>query len=1039
MLYDSRGNPLPPSPDFPLADRFDGYTPTRQVTPEHAAAVEALDQYRDGVISGERRDGFINELSGIGNPLNDKSLGGSLYGPSFALTISSFAASEARYRGSDLGRAVVDKIPDEMTRRGWDVEVQPDDADDTESPDKLDHAMADPRRAAAGWRAIARRDSTGRGHALRLARRWDAFGADPTQPAPTPPPGPLPEIDNTGTDLSEAIETWAENVPNNVNGRGLTPCINLALKYERAYGGGCVFIGVDDGGMLLTTPLDLSKVRKVTHFTVLRGGYDGEVTMWRPYRFAVDRKYGLPEIFQVRNSNVPIAPVPWPGENPTPALNYPNSPTGPTLFGVHESRFLIFDGQPTSIEARQEMRGWGDSIFTRISLALANFEQNRSSTAILMQEASVASIGIKGFTEALASKDNKARDFFIMYARTQSIMRSTARTNYHDAEQTFARQSVSFGGIGDILDRDVERIAAISETPISVLFGNLKGGLGASEDPSARGWYATVGARQESRARTPLEYAYRIGWRSKEGPTRGVEPRKWTLIFRPLWQLTELEQADLRAKTSTADGMDITNQIVTPPEVTATRYGGAEYNAGPIVIDVAGRKSAMARQPVPKPVDPAAPTQAAPDGPQPIKMMPTDPWTGTPAGTPSGAGETPNGVPEGTPGGRADSEEEEDAAEHAPAGSPEGGQFVGGGSGGGKAQTNKTVRIGRKYTALNGAKVTVNSREQNGSHILYHVSGVVSDPVSGDTPYHAWLPAKHLYDDASVGRADGYDIDEGRSYRPDDAFEVRTDAGEQPRVPAGSPGGGQFGSIGGGGTPAKSATLSHLSGRLSELTATGHGREHPEVAAIATEAKERGLATPRALHEAAAKESATSEGGEEKTHSVREWNAKANYGAGKFVADPKDVTAKEAAKWATKKEHEVMTGEVKSGPYDHDHPAENSQSVGGKSMKIGFEHEKGTIAGKRMIAEKGKPERLEYLVKQRTPEAEKVVQLHKEHEMQKVQYQRLNPGDRPAMEAHAEKIRETTARLTAAHVATGMAPLSESNLAHLRGVALSGR
>lgn len=544
------------------------------------------------MLAGPRLDGFVNEVTGLGTVAQDKTRGGLAGGPAFCLYIMSYPEASARYRGSDLGRTIVDKPCDEMLRRGWDVEVQPSDEEIVDGT--MDATRSEPRRAAAGWRKVARRTDSAvtRKHAERNAERWDAFGGAPMETTPPAPPGPLPKINDKGIELGEAIEKWAERLPNNCGGGGAGAAISQALRYERAYGGGCVFVGVDDGGRPLTEPLDPKRVKRVTHLTALRGGFDGPVTMWRPYRFAIDAKYGLPEIFQVQNATVPIAAVPAPGEGYV-SQNYPDSPSGPTLFYVHSSRFLIFDGEPTSIEVRQEMRGWGDSIFTRVGDPLVQFEQNWNAAGLLMQEASTADVGIEGFTRALAEKGVAARDAFIQYARLQSIMRSVARTNYHDAKEIFKRDSVSFAGIPDILDRCVDRIAAAAGMPVSVLFGNLKGGLGASEDPSSRGWYATIAARQESRLRDPLEYLYRLGWQSKEGPTRGVEPEKWKVIFRPLWQLTELEQADLRQKTSTADASDIDKGIVTPEEVAATRYGGAEYNPGTIVIDMEGRNPAM--------------------------------------------------------------------------------------------------------------------------------------------------------------------------------------------------------------------------------------------------------------------------------------------------------------------------------------------------------------------------------------------------------------------------------------------------------------
>jgi len=759
------------------ADRIDGYDPTlaEPTTPEYRGDLQRLvataqSGRMDALLEGVNFDAFINELTGLGTTWGDKTRGGLPGGPRFGLNVMGWAEAAARYRGSDLGRAIVERIPDEMTRRGWDLEVQPAEDDlalAADAPAHLDACMRQPARAAAGWRAYARRFGRGRaGNAdavaacMEYARRWDEYipgvgyvpnprarkPSDPSggggrgggapdplgalqaaaQAAPPPPPGPLPRINDEGQDLIEAMEKWATAI-------GLQRTVNQALRLERAAGGAAIFIGADDGATDLTAPLNPDKIKRITHVTAFRGGYDGEVVAWRPYNDPRHPKYGQPEIYQLRNTSVQVARPPAPGEGPV-SQQIPSGPGGATIWWVHESRLLVFDGEPVSREEQQAMRGWGDSIFTRINDPLMQYEQAWNAVAVLLQEFSISTLAIKGFAEALAKGGAKARDKFLETARLQALVQSVARMRYVDAEEKFDRTTASVAGIADILREWAVRLAATADTPASVLFGKLAGGLGSSEDPSIRSWYDRIEGRQENRLRPALEYLYRLGWRAKNSPTRGHEPERWALLFRPLWQLTELEKADLRLKTSQADASDITSQVVTPEEVAATRYGGVEYNPGPIVLDMDARRGASAaiapprppgapavpggapHQPGPPQGTPAAAAaanaaQQQPNGliaseasPEvhpttgagavtvpPMTAMPSDPMTGDPQATPSTVTETGAG---GRPLVRRgdDLPDEDDAAdpstwhldepEHAPAGTPDGGQFVGKGGGG---------------------------------------------------------------------------------------------------------------------------------------------------------------------------------------------------------------------------------------------------------------------------------------------------------------------------------------------------------------------
>jgi hypothetical protein len=72
-----------------------------------------------------------------------------------------------------------------------------------------------------------------------------------------------------------------------------------------------------------------------------------------------------------------------------------------------------------------------------------------------------------------------------------------------------------------------------------------------------------------------------------------------------LWQLTDLERAELRLKTSQADASDINAGVLSPSEVAISRYGGDGYSTE-TQIDMEGRKAMEEAPRVVDPVDPKA-------------------------------------------------------------------------------------------------------------------------------------------------------------------------------------------------------------------------------------------------------------------------------------------------------------------------------------------------------------------------------------------------------------------------------------------------
>lgn len=654
-LVDHHGRPLVTGSAGALVDPVDGYENRSRLdsAPELRAELgREMERWRGGMRSdGSGRevrldaatigaidfDGFANDLTGIGTWSGDKTKGGQPGGPRFELYRLGGIEAELRQRGSDLGGNIVEKIPDEMTREGWDVQVQPTEEEQQVASDPraaMDAALRSPRRAAAGWRKVAKATGgTISRRAMGNARRWDdiaAAGIDPEAGAPPPPPGALPHLNDEGVELGEAMDRITEQL-------GLLQAINQALKYERAFGGGAVLIGADDGETDLTKPLDETKIRSIRHLTPFFGGWDGELVAFSYYNDPRKPNYGKPAIYMLRNLGIPLARPPAPGEtNPQPQ-GLPQGPGGPMIFYIHATRLLIFDGSPTSRRTQVEMRGWGDSVFTRCDEVLSQFEQSWNGIAVLMQEYSIAVVKQKGLTDLLlksrggGSGDVTASNNSILTrARQLQLSQSICKTRLLDADEEFTRETVSVAGVAEIMEQFALRLAAAADMPVSMVFGQVKGGLGDAGNTDLRFFYDRVASKQRRRLLPPLKRLYRLLWLAKDSPTRGRLPERWDVRLRPLWQMTAKERADLRLVVTQADEIAINTQQVTPEEVSASRNGGPEFNDGAITLDLEGREAlAAASAPGPREepdADPGAPPPsegAAPAGAPTIELTPT--------------------------------------------------------------------------------------------------------------------------------------------------------------------------------------------------------------------------------------------------------------------------------------------------------------------------------------------------------------------------------------------------------------------------------
>ncbi len=626
----------------PPTDRVDGYA----VLPN-----EALES--PSMLTKAVQDGYTNLITGIGDYTRDKTYGGQQSGPAFLPRFLTGPQCEDRWRGSDLGGRIIETIPNEMTREGWEITIQPDDATDVDdlSPEQ------------------------------KILQNMDDFGggAPPAAlgiPAPPHQPGALPDIDDESSRIVEALELEQRDL-------GARHAIREALCYERAFGGGAVFLGVDDGNMDLTTPLDLDRIRSVKHLTAYQGGWDGELVAWRYYNDPRKAKFGEPEIYQLRNLGVPIAMPPAPGEKGYVPQMPPAGPTGALVFYVHESRLLIFGGTAVSRRARVQMRGWGDTLFMRCDETLSQFGQTWGGIAILMQEWSQGVLSIEGLAALIASNDPKAQGKIVQRAQLLQITQSIARMRLIDAKEKYSREMTPMSGVSEVLSQFSLRLAAAAGMPVSMLMGQVKGGLGDAGNTDMRFFNDQTKSAQVDRLMPQVRRLTQIQLRAKQGPTKGIEPKRWNVTPKPLYQLNEQELAELRNKQATTDVAYVNAGVVSAEEVAASRFGGSDYSTD-TVLDLEGRQK-MGRA---QAAAPALPPK--PPGPGALPPGSTDKPLERPGGSPPVAKEMTGGP--GLPEVQAKSAEgpatKGDAGEQprVPAGQKGGGEF---GSEGGGASSKK--------------------------------------------------------------------------------------------------------------------------------------------------------------------------------------------------------------------------------------------------------------------------------------------------------------------------------------------------------------
>lgn len=345
-----------------------------------------------------------------------------------------------------------------------------------------------------------------------------------------------------------------------------------AIKLRRAFGGSGILMGVDDG-QSMDQPLDEDRVRAVNWLTTL-DCYELVPETW--YTAPENPKYGMPEIFRL-----------------TPMLA-----GGPTLqpekselrffAPIHESRVITFRGIITTRWQARETRGWGDSVLARVASVIRDFESGYDGAAALLQDFSQGVFKMHGLAAALAADaDEKVMQRLRLMDQSRSILRSIVL----DADkEDFSRIGTPMAGFADTLRELATRMAAAADMPVTVFMGISPAGLNATGASDIRLWYDRIRSKQVDEMEPKLRRLITLLFKAKKGAFGGREPKKWSIAFKPLYQLTEVEEASRRQTIASTDVQYINAGVLTPEEVAASRFGAGGYSAE-TVIDLEAREA----------------------------------------------------------------------------------------------------------------------------------------------------------------------------------------------------------------------------------------------------------------------------------------------------------------------------------------------------------------------------------------------------------------------------------------------------------------
>lgn len=329
---------------------------------------------------------------------------------------------------------------------------------------------------------------------------------------------------------------------------------HAAMK-ARLYGGSGI-LKVFDDNLLLDKPLSKDETRPIKSLIVLN---KFEIPA---YEHDVDK-----DILS-KNFNQPIWYTFTSRSTANQAVNV----------RIHRSRMVRFDGLYLPDRLFESNNYWGQSVIESAKDAIRDFASTHESAVAALQDFSVGVFKIAHLADALAGGDDNLVTTRLQIA---NVSKSILRAIVVDAEsEDFQYSNRTLTGVMDVVSTAETRLSAETNIPRTVLLGESpKGVLGENSEAQQNNWKAYLTSYQIKKLKPQMMEIVAHVARSI-----GIDPGPIDLVFNPLEQKNEKEEAETRRINAETDRIYIEQGVYDPSEVRESRFSSGEYRSE-IILD----------------------------------------------------------------------------------------------------------------------------------------------------------------------------------------------------------------------------------------------------------------------------------------------------------------------------------------------------------------------------------------------------------------------------------------------------------------------
>ena len=215
---------------------------------------------------------------------------------------------------------------------------------------------------------------------------------------------------------------------------------------------------------------------------------------------------------------------------------------------IHYSRVIRIDGVELPYWQRIAENGWGQSVLERLWDRLLAFDSTTQGAAQLVYKAHLRTYKVEKLRDLIAT-GGKAFEALLKQIEMIRLYQTNEGMTLMDASDTFETHQYTFAGLSDLLLQFGQQLSGALQIPLVRLFGQSPAGLNSTGESDIRSYYDNIAKQQRSKLLRGVIRLLRVLSMSVLGKPL---PSGAAMRFKPLWQMSDQDKAEVAGKTTAA-------------------------------------------------------------------------------------------------------------------------------------------------------------------------------------------------------------------------------------------------------------------------------------------------------------------------------------------------------------------------------------------------------------------------------------------------------------------------------------------------------